>query len=342
MRLCTHRSRSVGGGPKNRDRDTTEKNRASRRDKCNSSLDSLVCHNHPFGELHTSRRSVVLGVLSETMQRLVWGFLFLPSAPVLRSAHIFTRSGVARMNIFPSVDLPQPRDPQSRNVKLAQLLGSLIDQPQTAQAALREARTLLLQPFVQNPEPGATVYGCANSLDEKLAAYREAMADRIARARKGGGEPQAVALERMRDYVLAELGAAIPSTEDAGLGELGEMMRLRGGGAGRGSVIPLTSSRRSLESWLSRVEQGASALRKAIKPERGDATVVDAAVAGAMVGFGTGKCLIGDPKLLALSGACSFAYAHRWPEKTDGRFRAVARRCSELAHEARAYMSGSC
>ena len=311
------------------------------------SLDSLVCHNHPFGDLHTSRWSVVLGVLSETMQRLVWGFLFLRSAPVLRSAHIFTRSGVARMNIFPSVDLPQPRDPQSRNVKMAQLLGSLIDQPQTAQAALREARTLLLQPFVQNPEPGATVYGCANSLDEKLAAYREAMADRIARARKGGGEPQAVALERMRDYVLAELGAAIPSTEDAGLGELGEMMRLRGGGAGRGSVIPLTSSldegaRRSLESWLSRVEQGASALRKAIKPERGDATVVDAAVAGAMVGFGTGKCLIGDPKLLALSGACSFAYAHRWPEKTDGRFRAVARRCSELAHEARAYMSGSC
>jgi hypothetical protein len=230
---------------------------------------------------------------------------------------------------------------------MAQLLGSLIDQPQTAQAALREARTLLLQPFVQNPEPGATVYGCANSLDEKLAAYREAMADRIARARKGGGEPQAVALERMRDYVLAELGAAIPSTEDAGLGELGEMMRLRGGGAGRGSVIPLTSSldegaRRSLESWLSRVEQGAFALRKAIKPERGDATVVDAAVAGAMVGFGTGKCLIGDPKFLALSGACSFAYAHRWPEKTDGRFRAVARRCSELAHEARAYMSGSC
>lgn len=41
------------------------------------SLDSLVCHNHPFGELHTSRLSVVLGVLSETMQRLVWGFLFL-------------------------------------------------------------------------------------------------------------------------------------------------------------------------------------------------------------------------------------------------------------------------
>ena len=113
------------------------------------------------------------------------------------------------------------------------------------------------------------------------------------------------------------------------------------------AAVSLTSSldegaRRSLESWLSRVEQGASALRKAIKPERGDATVVDAAVAGAMVGFGTGKCLIGDPKLLALSGACSFAYAHRWPEKTDGRFRAVARRCSELAHEARAYMSGSC
>ena len=102
------------------------------------------------------------------MQRLVWA-LFLRSAPVLRSAHIF-KKGVARMNIFPSVDLPQPRDPQSRNVKMAQLLGSLIDQPQTAQAALREARTLLLQPFVQNPEPGATVYGCANSLDEKLAA----------------------------------------------------------------------------------------------------------------------------------------------------------------------------
>ena len=61
-----------------------------------------------------------------------------------------------------------------------------------------------------------------------------------------------------------------------------------------------------------------------------------------MVGFAIGKCLIGDPKFLAMSGACSFAYAHRWPEKTDGRFRAVARRCSELAHESRAYVSGSC
>lgn len=288
--------------------------------------------------------------------------LVLRSAPVLHSAPILTRSGVARMHIFPSVDLPQPRDPQSRNVKMAALLGCLVKEPQTAQAALREARTLLLQPFVQNPEPGATVYGSANSLDEKLSAYREAMAERIARARKGDGEPQAVALERMRDYVLAELGAAIPSTEDgvndkmatalasddAGLGELGVMMRLRGGGgAGRGSGIALASSldegaRRSLESWLSRVEQGASALRKAIKPKRGDATVVDAAVAGAMVGFAIGKCLIGDPKFLAMSGACSFAYAHRWPEKTDGRFRAVARRCSELAHESRAYVSGSC
>ena len=130
-----------------------------------------------------------------------------------------------------------------------------------------------------------------------------------------------------------------------------EPLRLRGGA----TAVLDEELRHQLNSWLLQAEEtssklrknilpmaeeGSTQLRKKLKPVGSLATGVDAAAAGAVVGFATGKILIGDPKLLAMAGAASFAYAHKYPEKSNVRFRDVANRFADLAHEARTYVSG--
>ena len=90
---------------------------------------------------------------------------------------------------------------------------------------------------------------------------------------------------------------------------------------------------------LPMAEEGSTSLRKQLKPKARKPTTADAIAAGAAVGFVCGKVVIGDPKLLAMAGAASFAYAHCNPEKSDKRLRAVSNRVAELVHEARSYVS---
>ena len=243
---------------------------------------------------------------------------------------------------------------------MATLLGAMIENPENSPALLEEAASMLLQPFEGIPEEGS-IYGDATStLEEKAEKYEAAMSERIARARTGGSEAQAAALESMLTFVLDELGfeqtpdddavsggdeiaskmaAALASEDD---GDLDELMRLRGGRRGGGGASALLDDpelRQSLDNVPRATEKGASQLRKNLKPLFGGPTATDYAFSGAFVGFATGKILIGDPKLLAVAGASAFAYSHRWPEKTDRRLRAFARRAAELTHEARTHFT---
>ena len=250
--------------------------------------------------------------------------------------------------------------PQSRNAQMAALLSALIESPEQTRSLLREARTLLLAPFEGVPEDGSIYGDAASTLDERVARYEAAMSDRVAKARRSGSLAQSAALESMLDFVLDELGFEREATDDeeeSGGAEgvaaklaaamasdeaaAEELMRLRGGGArGGGSFLDDPAVRRNVDSVLRATEAGASELRRSLRPLLRQPTATDATAAGACVGYATGKIFFGDPKLLALCGACAFAYAHTYPEKTDARLLSVASRCSELMHEARAHLSG--
>ena len=106
--------------------------------------------------------------------------------------------------IFP-LDQTQPFAPQSRNERMASLLGDLVDAADDqamSKAILTSSTQFLLQPFIGIPEPGS-IYGDAGAtLNEKIKAYGDAMEQRVARARKSGGERQAIALELLAAHVL--------------------------------------------------------------------------------------------------------------------------------------------
>lgn len=65
-------------------------------------------------------------------------------------------------------------------------------------------------------------------------------------------------------------------------------------------------------------------------------STLDAALGGAACGYLTGLIVVGDPKTMAVAGALCFAWAHRFPEKTHWRLRAVSARPARLARKARA------
>lgn len=246
---------------------------------------------------------------------------------------------------------------------MAALLGGMVEDPEQAPALLKDAAVMLLAPFEGIPEEGSIYGDAACSLEERVSKYEATLSERIAKARKGGSAAQATALEAMLLFVLDELGFERDTNEAGGGGTDGnaavaakmavamaadendDLMRLRGGGKGSGGFDALNqlrddpAVRRNVDSALRTTENLASGMRKALKPILRQPTTTDATIAGALVGFITGKILIGDPKLLAIGGACTFAYAHRWPEKTDPRILTVTRRCTELAHEARMHFT---
>ena len=123
------------------------------------------------------------------------------------------------------------------------------------------------------------------------------------------------------------------------------LIRLRGGGRKDTTLLDKGSSllnepsvRETLDAVLRETERGAAMLRKSLKPAGGP-TTIDAVLSGAVLGVVTGKVLIGDPKLLAVTGAAAFSYAHQCPGQVPPQLRDASRRCSELAHEVRAYFT---
>mmetsp|Transcript_243 Transcript_243/g.759 ORF Transcript_243/g.759 Transcript_243/m.759 type:complete len:150 (+) Transcript_243:31-480(+) len=131
---------------------------------------------------------------------------------------------------------------------------------------------------------------------------------------------------------LAVAGAAAPSP--------GGLTRLRGGSASPALLSP--ERRRLIDDVLRETERSAATLRQRLRP-LGGPTPADAAAAGAALGFCFGKVLIGDPKLLALVGAASFAYAQRHPGSTcrllgaewGSRLKAVSGRSAQVVWDVR-------
>ena len=118
------------------------------------------------------------------------------------------------------------KNPQSRNAKMALLLGSLVDaeSQDEVQALLRDARSLLLEPFVGEPDPGS-IYEGAATLDEKVERYEASIVERIGRAEG----PQKAAFQSMLDYVLDELGF---EQDDAGEEDAGDAVVATDGAGG--------------------------------------------------------------------------------------------------------------
>ena len=76
-----------------------------------------------------------------------------------------------------------------------------------------------------------------------------------------------------------------------------------------------------LDRGLGALEGGIHGLRQVVQDERlptrpsaASSVALDASLAGCLAGFGCGVVLIGDPKVLAVAGALSFAAATRWPD----------------------------
>lgn len=135
---------------------------------------------------------------------------------------------------------------------------------------------------------------------------------------------------------------------------LGVALLLVGGGAaaGRAAPAPDSSVGRRIDNFLdttlghgglldhglSALEGGIRGLRQVVQEERlptrpssaPPSVALDASLAGCLAGFGCGVVLIGDPKVLAVAGALSFAAATRWPDPQlrltdrDGRIVAVS------------------
>ena len=98
---------------------------------------------------------------------------------------------------------------------------------------------------------------------------------------------------------------------------------------GRGGLV---------DRGLGALEGGIRGLRQAVQEERlptrtssaPPSVVLDASLAGCLAGFGCGVVLIGDPKVLAVAGALTFAAATRFPDPQlrltdrDGRIVAVS------------------
>lgn len=269
-----------------------------------------------------------------------------PPPPSLLLLLLLGASHSACAMVFPKADPTGgvANAPQSRGAAMTSLLSALIEAPDDSPALLRAAAPMLLAPFHGEPEPGS-VYGDATStVDERVEKYEAVMTERIERA----GPAQATALRAMLLFVLDELGYEQTSDDDAeDEGGVDELMRLRGGGTssrgeggdGISALLRDPAVRDGVDSALRQAERGAAQLRRSLKPVLGGPTTTDAIFAGAAVGYGTGKILIGDPKLLAVVCAASFAYAHNYPERTVPQLRTAARRCSELAREAREYVT---
>ena len=247
------------------------------------------------------------------------------------------------MNLFPKAGMDGATygvSSQSRNALMTALLSKLIESPSDAPSLLRDAKPMLLEPFTGVPEAGS-IYGEESStLEEKIEKYEAVMSARISSAKP----EQAAALQSMLLFVLDELG--FEQTEEPGVSSessADETLRLRGGASSHGgsTIFQIDSAAlcNGVDAALRETERGAKALRKSLRPLIAGPTMTDALIAGAFTGFATGKILVGDPKLLAMAGSASFAYAHKYPLRVHPSLRKVSRRCSELAHEAREHFT---
>ena len=125
--------------------------------------------------------------------------------------------------LFPASDTADaPKRTDSRNSRMATLLGALVDAADDSQRCavlLDEATPMLLEPFRTLPQPGSVYEGC-HTMSEKLTAYGRAMDARIEKAREGAGASagaSAGALTKMRDHVFAQILEGGEETNDAAL-----------------------------------------------------------------------------------------------------------------------------
>ena len=233
--------------------------------------------------------------------------------------------------VFPTNEnMPASRrgTPGTRNFEMATLLADLTkaESEADADALLREASPMLLQPFEGIPEPGS-VYDGMKTTAEKADAFRITVTERAAKTRTAGNEATATALERLRDHVLRLV--ADSEAADA-------VARLRGGGR---RAQADRDWEQKVDSALDTAERGIARIRSAVRTKSlQGVTAGDAAFSGFVVGVVFGKVLVGDPLVLGLGLGATFAFAQNFPEKAPARLQDVALRGGLIVRRARARM----
>eukprot|EP00316_Scyphosphaera_apsteinii_P013338 CAMPEP_0119306560 /NCGR_PEP_ID=MMETSP1333-20130426/7283_1 /TAXON_ID=418940 /ORGANISM="Scyphosphaera apsteinii, Strain RCC1455" /LENGTH=215 /DNA_ID=CAMNT_0007309883 /DNA_START=145 /DNA_END=789 /DNA_ORIENTATION=+ len=213
---------------------------------------------------------------------------------------------------------------------MATLLGQIIDKPEIACETLQANRDLLIEPFRGNAARGS-VYGDGN-IEAKLSRYKDAMDKRILRVSSSQlDQDKAAALQTMRDYVIAELSPEASTS----------FARFRGGGSAGSQLCLRRRLHAGLDTVLDQAESASAALRRVCALEQSAGSnphvwsregrpvpsMCDAVLVGGVTGFLCGVVLIGEPKVMAATGALSFTFSQRWPERVPPRAHVVVDRC---------------
>lgn len=102
-----------------------------------------------------------------------------------------------------------------------------------------------------------------------------------------------------------------------------------------------TTALETLDGACLSAESGLRSLRRQLRSPALAPSTVDAALAGAAGGWLTGKVLVGDPKWMAAAGAASFAWAHRFPQRSHTRLCALARKPTRLVRRLRSRLASA-
>ena len=132
-------------------------------------------------------------------------------APMLLRGAPLSSAPPPRMQLFPTDDLPEVPPRPVRGTQVADLLRSLVAQPEDTRRLLQDATPMLLAPFQPSVrQEDDSIFTSGMGIAEKMEVYSETLEKRIAVAKAAETR---VALRLMRDHVLQ---AAAQLRDDSG------------------------------------------------------------------------------------------------------------------------------
>ena len=132
-------------------------------------------------------------------------------APMLLRGAPLSSAPPPRMQLFPADDLPEVSPRPMRGTQVADLLRSLVAQPEDTRQLLQDATPMLLVPFQPSArQEDDSIFTYGMGIAEKMEVYSGTLENRIAVAKTAETR---VALRLMRDHVLQ---AAAQLRDDSG------------------------------------------------------------------------------------------------------------------------------
>ena len=159
---------------------------------------SAECHPPPLARPERRRDLALHATSPPPPSRMRLSFL----APLLLRGAPLSPAPPPRMQLFPTDELPEvpPRPVAGRGAQVADLLRSLIAQPEDTRRLLQDATPMLLVPFQPNArQEDDSIFTDGMDVAEKMEVYSEELEKRIAVAKAAETR---VALRLMRDHVL--------------------------------------------------------------------------------------------------------------------------------------------